>query len=166
LRPLIRNLALIAVCLFPSLALAHTFSLPSDSPAVTVTIPDYLEPVDTLRGAEGGVAEERTFNVLIEPVSGVDLKSATEQGFKLLLTHGIETDPASIKQSNRTINGLDAADIAFTIADGPETAGFTLIATKAGANFLGVFYFGSNAGMQANANALTSIVDSIRPIRK
>jgi hypothetical protein len=160
------NLVFAAGCLFPSLALAHTFSLPSDSPAVTATIPDYLEPVDTLRGAEGGVNEERTFNVLIEPVSGTDLKSAIEQGFKLLLTHGIEIDPASIKQTNRTVNGLDAADIAFTIADGPETAGFTLIATKAGANFLGVFYYGSNAGMQANAGALTSIVDSIRPIRK
>ena len=121
------NLAFVAGCLFPSLALAHTFSLPSDSPAVTVTIPDYLEPVDTLRGAEGGVNEERTFNVLVEPVSGTNLKSAAEQGLKLLLTHGIEIDPASIKQTSRTVNGLDAVDIAFTIADGPETASFTLI---------------------------------------
>jgi hypothetical protein len=160
------NLAFVALCLFPSLALAHTFSLPSDSPAVTVTIPDYLEPVDTLRGAEGGVNEERTFNVLVEPVGGTDLKSAAEQGLKLLFTHGIEIDPASIKQTNRTVNGLDAADITFTLADGPETASFTLIATKAGGNFLGVFYYGSNAGMKANAAAIASIVDSIRPIRK
>ncbi len=77
-----------------------------------------------------------------------------------------EIEPASVKQTSRTVNGLDAADITFTIADGPETAGFILIATKAGANFLGFFYYGSNAGMQANAGALTSIVDSIRPIRK
>ena len=161
-----RILALMAACLLPSLAAAHTFSLPSDSPAVRVTIPDYLEPVDTLRGAEGGVSQERTFNVLVEPVGGADLKSAADEGFKMLLIHGIEIDPASVKQTSRKINGLDAADFAFTIADGPETAGFTLIATKAGANFMAVFYYGSNEGVKANASALTSIVDSIQPIKK
>ena len=163
---LIRNLALIAACLFPSLAFAHTFSLPADNPAVTVTIPDYLEPVDTFRGAEAGVAAERTFNVLVEPVDGADIKSAAEQGFKILLTHGIEVDPSSIKQTSRKINGLEAADVAFTISDGPESAGFTLIATKAGANFLAVFYYGSNEGVKANFKVLTSIIDGIQPIKK
>jgi hypothetical protein len=161
-----RNLALIAACSFPSLAAAHTFSLPPDSRTVTVTIPDYLEPVDTLRGAEGGVAQERTFNVLVEPVDGADAKTATEVAFNILVTHGIEIDPASIKQTSRKINGLDAVDVAFAISDGPEFASFTLVEIKAGGHFMAVLYYGSNEGMKANAAAMTSITESIQPIKK
>jgi hypothetical protein len=43
-------------------------------------------------------------------------------------------------------------------AEGPEAAVFTLIATKAGANFMGVFCYGSNEGLKANSAALTSII--------
>jgi hypothetical protein len=161
-----RILAFMAACLLPSLAAAHTFSLPSDSPTVTVTIPDYLEPIDTLRGAEGGVPQERTFYVMVEPVGGADVKSAADEGFKMLEIRGVEIDPASVKQTSRKINGLDATDFTFTISDGPETAVFTLIATKAGANFMGIFCYGSNEGLKANSSALTSIVDSIQPIKK
>jgi hypothetical protein len=161
-----RNLTLIAGCLLPSLAAAHNFSLPSGSPTVTVTIPDDLEPIDTLRGAEGGVAQERTFYVLIEPVHGADVKSAMEEGFKMLEIRGVEIDPASVKQTSRTINGLDATDFTFTISEGPEAATFTLIATKAGVNFMAVFCYGSNEGLKANANALISIIESIQPIKK
>jgi hypothetical protein len=161
-----RILALMAACLLPSLAAAHTFSLPSDSPAVRVTIPDYLEPIDTLRGAEGGVSQERTFYVMVEPVGGADVKSAADEGFKMLEIRGVEIDPASVKQTSRKINGLDATDFTFTISDGPETAVFTLIATKTGANFMGIFCYGSNEGLKANSSALTSIVDSIQPIKK
>jgi hypothetical protein len=155
-----------AACLFPSLAAAHTFSLPSNSRVVTVTIPDYLEPVDTLLGAEGGVSQERTFNVLVEPVDGADIKAAAEEALKILLTHGIEIDPASVKQTSRKINGLDAADVAFTISDGPEVASFTVIEIKAGGHFMAVLYYGSDEGMKANAAAMTSIVESIQPIKK
>jgi hypothetical protein len=161
-----RNLTLIAACLLPSLAAAHTFSLPSGSSTVTVIIPDYLEPIDTLRGAEGGVAQERTFYVMVEPVDGADVKSAAEEGFKMLEIRGAEIDPASVKQTSRTINGLDATDFTLAISEGPEAATFTLIATKAGANFMGVFCYGSNEGLKANSAALTSIIDSIQPIKK
>jgi hypothetical protein len=162
----IRNLALIAACLFSSFAAAHTFSLPPDSRSVTVTIPDNLEPVDTLRGAEGGVTEVRTFNVLVEPVDGADAKAAAEEAFKILMTHGNVVDPASVKQSSRKVNGLDAVDVTFTISDGVEVASFTLIEIKAGGHFMAVIYYGSNEGMKANADAMTSIVESIQPIKK
>jgi hypothetical protein len=155
-----------AACLFPSLAAAHTFSLPSNSRVVTVTIPDYFEPVDTLLGAEGGVSQERTFNVLVEPVDGADIKAAAEDALKILLTHGIEIDPASVKQTSRKINGLDAADVAFTIADGPEVASFTVIEIRAGGHFMAVMYFGSNEGMKTNAAAMVSITESVQPIKK
>jgi hypothetical protein len=162
-----RNLALIAACLLPSLAAAHTFSLPKDSPAIRVTIPDYLEPTDTLRGAEGGVSQERTFNVLVEPIDGADKQAAAEQCFKMLLEErGNEIDPSSVKRTDRKINGLDATDFSFTITEGNETAGFTLIATKPGADFMAVIYYGSNEGLRANSNALTTILDSIQPIKK
>jgi hypothetical protein len=161
-----RNLAFAAICFLPSLADAHTFSLPADNPAVTVTIPDYLEPVDALRGAEAGVSQERTFNVSIEPLEGGELAAAVEQGFKIFVTHGVLVEPASVKQTARTIIGLDAVDITFIISDGVEAAGFTVIKTKASGNFLGALYYGSNNGMKENAIALTSIIDSIRPIKK
>jgi hypothetical protein len=161
-----RNFIVMAACLLPTLAAAHTFSLPKGDTTVTVTIPDDLEPIDTLRGAEGGVAQERTFYVMVEPVDGADVRSAMEEGFKMLEIRGVEIDPASIKQTSRTINGLDATDFTFTISEGPEAAVFTLIATKAEANFMGVFCYGSSEGLKANANALTSIVDSIQPIKK
>jgi hypothetical protein len=162
----IRNLALIAACLFPSFAAAHTFSLPSNSRSVTVTIPDNLEPVDTLRGAEGGVTEVRTFNVLVEPADGADATAAAEEAFKILMTRGIEIDRASLKQTSRKINGLDATDFTFAITSGREVASFTLVEIKAGGHFMAVLYYGSDEGMKANAAAMTSIVESIQPIKK
>jgi hypothetical protein len=162
----LRNLAFVAACLFPSLAAAHTFSLPKENPTITVAIPDYLEPTDTLRGAEGGVSQERTFNVLVEPIDGADAKTAADQCFDMLMTHGIVVDPASVKQTSRQINGLDASDYSFAIADGPETAAFTLIATRAEANFMAVLYYGSNEGLEANSDGLASLTGSIQPIKK
>jgi hypothetical protein len=162
----LRNLAFVAACLFPSLAAAHTFSLPKENPTITVAIPDYLEPTDTLRGAEGGVSQERTFNVLVEPMDGADAKTAADQCFDTLMTHGIVVDPASVKQTSRQVNGLDASDYSFAIADGPETAAFTLIATRPGANFMAVLYYGSNEGLKANSEGLASLIGSIQPIKK
>jgi len=161
-----RNLALIAACLLSSLASAHTFSLPRDNPVIKVTIPDYLEPTDTLRGAEGGVSQERTFNVLVEPMAGANSQAAAEQCFKMLLEErGNEVDPSSVKHTDRKINGLDATDFSFSITEGNETAGFTLIATKPGADFMAVIYYGSNKGLKTNFNSLTTILDSIQPIK-
>ena len=165
MRSWIRNLAFVA-CLLPLPAVAHTFSLPSDSPVINVTIPDSLEPVDTLRGAEGGVSQERTFNVLVEPIDVSNAKTATDEGLKILLLHGNEVDPTSVKQASRKINGLDAVDVSFTITDGVEAAGFTLIATKPGASFMAVIHYGSHEGIKANSAALASIIGSIQPIRK
>jgi hypothetical protein len=161
-----RNLAFVAVCLFPSLAAAHTFSLPKENPTITVAIPDYLEPTDTLRGAEGGVSQERTFNVLVEPMDGADAKTAAAQCFDMLMTHGVVADPDSVKQTSRQVNGLDATDYSFTIEQGRENAGFTLIATQAGASFMAVLHYGSNEGLKANSEGLASLIDSIQPIKK
>jgi hypothetical protein len=134
-----------------TLASAHTFSLPKDNPAIRVTIPDYLEPTDTLRGAEGGVSLERTFTVLVEPMAGADKQAAAEQCFKMLLEErGNEIDPSSIKHTDREINGLDATDFSFSITEGVEVAGFTLIATKPGSDFMAVIYYGSNEGLRAS----------------
>ena len=161
-----RNLAFVAACLFPSFAAAHTFSLPKENPTITVAIPDYLEPTDTLRGAEGGVSQERTFNVLVEPMDGADAKTAAGQCFDMLMTHGVVADPDSVKQSSRQVNGLDATDYSFTIEQGRENAGFTLIATRAGASFMAVLHYGSNEGLKANSEGLASLIDSIQPIKK
>jgi hypothetical protein len=148
-------------------ATVHTFSLPKDSPAIRVTIPDYLEPTDTLRGAEGGVSHERTFTVLVEPMAGADKQAAAEQCFKMLLDErGNEIDPSSVKQTDRKINGLDATNFSFIITEGVETAGFAMIATKLGADFMAVVYYGSNEGLKANFNAWTTTRDSIQPIKK
>jgi hypothetical protein len=162
----LRNLAFVAACLFPSLAAAHTFSLPKENPTITVAIPDYLEPTDTLRGAEGGVSQDRTFNVLVEPMDGADAKTAADQCFDMLMTHGVVADPKSVKQTSRQVNGLDATDFSFTIEQGRENAGFTLIATRPGANFMAVLYYGSNEGLKANSEGLASLIGSIQPIKK
>jgi hypothetical protein len=84
----------------------------------------------------------------------------------MLMTHGIVVDPASVKQTSRQVNSLDASDYSFAIADGPETAAFTLIATRPGASFMAVLHYGSNEGLKANSEVLASLIDSIQPIKK
>jgi cephalosporin hydroxylase len=120
----------------------------------------------SIKAGEGGVTEVRKFNVLVEPVDRADAKAAAEEAFRILMTRGIEIDPASLEQTSRKINGFDASDFTFAITSGREVADFTLVEIKAGGHFMAVLYYGSDEGMKANAAAMTSIVESIQPIKK
>ena len=162
----IQTIALIGVCLFPAIAAAHTFSIPDDAPLLSVTIPHSLEPVETSGGVEAGVSEERTFYVVIERLSAVDPKAASDQGLQMLALHGIVIEPSSIKQETRKINGLDVVDVSFAISDGTEKAGLILISTKIEGPFFAMIASGSDKGFKENADALKSITDSIRLIKK
>jgi hypothetical protein len=161
LNPLI-YVVLGCVCLFPANASSHTFILPPRAPLLSVTIPDSLEPTDTLSGAEGGVSEERTFNVDIEPLGVVDLKAAIDESVRMLDQHGIELDAASIGQNAKRINELDAVDLSFATVDGTQKAAITLVAAKPGGAFFALIAWGSERGFTDNAEAMKSIVESIR----
>ena len=158
----LRNFAFGCIFLLPATAFAHTFTIPPRAPRLTVTIPDTLEPVDTLAGAEGGVSEVRTFNVDIEPLKATDLKAAIDESVQMLGQHGILIDPASIQQNTVKINGLEAVDVSFTIVTGREKAAITLITAKPGGSFFALLAYGSKKGFAENAKILKSIADSIK----
>lgn len=159
---LLRYAALGCICLFPGNAFSHTFTIPPNAPLLSVTIPDSLEPTDTLAGAEGGVSQERTFNVDVEPLRAVDLKTAIDESVQMLDQHGIEIDAASIKQNTKRINELNAVDLSFTITEGTEKAAITLVVAKSGRGFFVLIAWGSEKGFADNAQVMKSIVDSIR----
>jgi hypothetical protein len=159
---LLRYAALSCICLFSASAFSHTFIIPPHARLLSVTIPDSLEPTDTLGGAEGGVSEERTFNVEIEPLKAIDLKTAIDESVQMLDPHGIEIDPATLKQNARKINGLDAVDLSFTIIEGSEKAAITVVAAKPGGGFFALIAWGSEKGFAGNAEIMKSIADSIR----
>jgi hypothetical protein len=158
---LLRVIGVGCICLFPVNAFSHTFTLPPHTPRLIVTIPDSLEPVDTLAGAEGGVSEVRTFNVGIEPLSSADLNGAINESVQMLGQHGTIIEPTSLKQNADKMNGLDSVDLSFAIIDGNEKAAITLIAAKPG-SFFALISYGSEKGFADNAQIMKSIRDSIR----
>jgi len=112
------------------------------------------------------VSQERTFNVLVEPVDGADIKARRGRSAQDSFDPR-NRDRSGIGQADEQEDQrLDGADVAFTIADGPEVASFTVIEIKAGGHFMAVMYFGSNEGMKTNAAAMASITESVQPIKK
>jgi hypothetical protein len=156
-------IALIALVLLPSFAVAKTFPVPSDDPIATVSIPDSWNP----QAYEGGVeatSDDGKVYVAIEQVAADDVKSATEEGIKFFVKQGVDIDANSMKTKEIKINSLDAFDIAFTgkDKDGPANVSLTLVKTNAGGKFLLLYYWGSPEGEKANAGDLKKISDSIQ----
>ena len=156
-------IALVALVLLPSFAVAKTFPVPSDDPIATVSIPDSWNP----QAYEGGVeatSDDGKVYVAIEQVAADDVKSATEEGIKFFVKQGVDIDANSMKTKEIKINSLDAFDIAFTgkDKDGPANVSLTLVKTNAGGKFLLLYYWGSPEGEKANAGDLKKISDSIQ----
>ncbi len=158
---LLRVISIGCICLFPASAFSHTFTLPPQTPRLVLTIPDSLEPVDTLAGAKGGVSEVRTFNVDTKPLKSVDLNGAVDESLQILGQHGTIIEPTSLTKNADKINGLDTVDLSFTIIDGWEKAAITLIAAKPG-SFFALIAYGSKKGFADTAEVMKSIRDSIR----
>ena len=160
----LRHFLIACVCLVPAQASSATFTIPPDAKRLAVTIPDVLEPTDTLAGAEGASNETRAFYVDIEPLKAHELKPAIDESVEILGQHGIMIDPESLKQNEGKINNLNAVDLSFTVISGKEKAAITLISTKPG-DFFALVEFGSEEWLGNNAQVVKSIRDSIKPAK-
>jgi hypothetical protein len=156
-------LALFALCLAPTLAIAGTFPIPAENPIATVSIPDSWGPNAYDGGVEGTSADGKLY-VAFESVDAADVKSATEEGLKYYIKNGVTIDTASMKSKDIKINNLAAFDLSFTgkDKDGPANISLTLVQTNAQGKFLLLYYWGSSEGEKANGTELKAISDSIQ----
>lgn len=156
-------LALFALVLVPTLAVAKTFPVPSDDPIATVNLPDSWSPSAYDGGVEATSDDGKVY-VAIEQVAADDVKSATEEGIKFFQKSGVEINTDSMKTKDTKINTLDAFDLSFTgkDKDGPANISLTLVATNAKGKFLMLYYWGSPEGEKANLDDLKKISDSIQ----
>lgn len=160
-----RPIIIAGLCFLPTAALAATFSLPPKAPSLVNTIPDVLEPVDTIAGAEGASKETREFYVDLEPLKALDLKAATDESLANLdQQHGISIDPESLKQQEGQINGISCVDLSFSVISGKEKSSLTLISPKPGIYFV-LLEFGSEEWLGKNDDIVKSIRESIHAVK-
>jgi hypothetical protein len=156
-------LALLALFLAPSLAIAGTFPVPAENPIATVSIPDNWGPNAYEGGVEGTSADGKLY-VAFESIDAADVKTATEEGLKYFIKNGVTIDPDSLKTKDTKINDLAAFDLSFTgkDKDGPADISLTLVQTNAKGKFLLLYYWGSSEGEKVNGADLKGISDSIQ----
>jgi hypothetical protein len=159
-------LALLALCLAPSLAIAGTFPVPKEKPIATVSIPDSWSPKVTDAFIEASSADGYIY-LAFESINAADANSAIEEALGVILAAGDEVDRASKKTKDIKINDLDASQTSYTGKDkvGPTNIRLTLIKTNAPAKLLLFTYWGSANGEATNGNDLKAISDSIQATR-
>jgi hypothetical protein len=156
-------LSLLASLFLSSAAAAATFPIPDENPVATVSLPEKWESSPYDGGIESTSPDGKIY-VAMEVVAAKDVKSATEEGLEFFAKQGVEINPESLKTKDTKINGLSAFDLQFTgkDKDGPAKVSLTLVATNAEGKFLMLYYWGSEAGEQANGADLQAISDSIQ----
>jgi hypothetical protein len=149
--------------LVSSTAIAKTFPIPDENPIATVSMPDKWESSAYDGGIES-TSPDGAIYVALEMVKANDVKSATEEGIEFFAKQGVDIDADSMKTRETKINGLDAFDLEFTGKDknGPANVSLTLVGANAEGKFLMLYYWGSEAGEKANADALGAIAASVQ----
>jgi hypothetical protein len=153
----------LAMLIAPGLAAAKTFPIPDEDPVATVSIPDKWDSSPYEGGIESTSPDGKVY-IALESVLAKDVKTATEEGIEWFAKQGVDIDPNSMKTRDTKIGGLPAFDLQFTgkDKDGPAGISLTLVGTNAEGKFLMLYFWGSPAGVEANAPALKAIGDSIQ----
>ena len=153
---------LLPLCLAVS-AQAGEFKLPKAKPLITVTFPDDWK----VKYDEGGLditsADEEIY-IYMDAHDGSSIEGAIKDTIDYLKKEKVTVDKSTEKKSEGKINGMDAADFSWSgkDKDGATNISLSLIAPNKEKVIL-MLYWGTPAGEKKNAEALKSIINSIKP---
>lgn len=162
MRSLLLPLAFAA--LLPQAALAETFKLPNDNPAVIVTLPDAWSPQEDDGWVEATSDDDEMF-VAFEVTGLMDFEESLKETVQYLADEGVTVDTDSESKAPFKINGMDGMEVAWkgTDKDGDVSVSLSVIAV-APDKILLLTYWSTPKGDKEQQPMLREILKSIRKI--
>jgi hypothetical protein len=148
----------------PSFVYAKSFAIPQKNPVATVVLPDDWdgEVIDT--GVEVTSKDDEVY-IAFETVKAAKADAAIKEAIDYLVEKGVKIDAASMKQREKTINGMAGLEIDWTGKDKDGDAQISLTILQATKDRLIMLtYWASPEGEKNNLEALNKIAGSIKPV--
>jgi hypothetical protein len=157
-------LPILFAAIFSQGALAETFKLPNDNPAVIVTLPDAWSPQEDDGWVEATSDDEEMF-VAFEVTGLMDFDESLKETVQYLADEGVTIDTASETKAPFEINGMEGMEVAWkgTDKDGDVSVSLSVIAVAPDKVLL-LTYWSTPKGDKGQAPMLREILKSIRKI--
>lgn len=155
--------ATLALLLATGSAYAGEIKFPSDEPVASVTFPDGWGEKETETGIDATAPDDSIY-MSVDVVEPKDTDQTVTDTVTWLKEQGVTVDPATAKQSKGQLNGMEAVNVNWdgTDKDGPVSISLALVAVPAN-KVLVMTYWGTKGEQEKNADAMNSIVNSIKP---
>jgi hypothetical protein len=158
-------LPVLFAAVFSQGALAETFKLPNENPAVIVTLPDAWSPQEDDGWVEATSDDEEMF-VAFEVTGLMDFEESLKETVQYLAEEGVELDTSTEKKEPFEINGMKGMEVAWRgmDKDGAVSVSLSVIAV-APDKILLLTYWSTPRGDTEQAPMLREILKSIRQIQ-
>lgn len=155
--------ATLALLLATGSALAGEIKFPSDAPVASITFPDGWGEKETDTGIDATAPDESIY-LSVDVAEPKDTNQTVTDAVTWLKENGVTVDTATAKESKGKLNGMEAVNVDWegTDKDGPVSISLAAIAVTAD-KVLVVTYWGTKGEQEANAAAMNSIVNSLKP---
>ena len=156
------GLAVMAVaCLLAWPAMARSYDLPDENPAVKVTLPDAWKPREVEHGVEATSPDGETY-VALETATAKHMETLIDEDIKFLTDQGITIDKASQQTHDSTVNGMKVSFLHWTgkDKDGPTAVTLGIFGVSDNLVLL-MTAWSSPKGDQLHGSELDGIVSSI-----
>lgn len=159
----LRLLATCAALFLASAAQAETLVFPSDVPVATISFPDDWSAEETESGIQSFSPDE-AISLYVDVATPEDSKTIVDNAIKFLTDNGVTIDAASLKESKDTFNGMEMSNLSYdgTDASGPVSIGLSFVQPSE-EKLLVLTYWGTKGEQEKHAEALTSIINSLKP---
>ena len=145
-------------------AFAKNSAIPAQNPVATVVLPDDWDADEIDNGVEVTSKDDEIY-MAFEVTKASKAEAALNEGLDYLKGKGVKLDDSSMKQEELTINGMKGIAVNFTGKDNDGDTRISLMLLGASKDRLVMLTFwGTPDGAKANAETLTKITDSIKPV--
>src|SRR5262245_17886452 len=157
-------LPILLAAAFPGAALAETFKLPNDNPAVIVTLPDAWSPQEDDGWVEATSDDEEMF-VAFEVTGLMDFEESLKETIQYLADEGVTVDTDSESKAPFEINGMKGMEVAWKGKDNDGAVSISLsVIAVAPDKILLLTYWSTPKGDTEQQPMLREILKSIRKI--
>ena len=149
----------------PALAHAKSFTVPDPNPVAVITLPDDWDNEEIDKGVQS-TSDDETVYVSVEVTELKDAAKAIADAIKWLKSRDVIVDQSTQEQKPLTINGMQGHQVKWTgkDEDGPTHISLTLLQVT-DTRGLVLTYWASPAGEKDNIKELSSIIDSLKPVK-
>ncbi len=155
------GLAVVLCGLLALPAMAKTFELPDENPAVRAALPDGWKPREVEHGVEATSPDGETY-VALETATARRMEALIDEDIAFLTDQGITIDKASQQSKDTTMNGMKVSFLHWTgkDKDGPTAVTLGIFGVSDNLVLL-MTAWSSPKGDQLHGSELDGIVSSI-----